>query len=69
MIKIGEESGTLDNMLDKTADFFDEEVEVFFQRITTLLEPFLIICMAIIIGFIILAMAMPMFDIVNTIDI
>ncbi|SHD77189.1 type II secretion system F family protein [Schnuerera ultunensis] len=69
MIKIGEESGALDDILYKTADFYDEEVEASLQKMTTLLEPILIVFMALIIGFIVIAMAMPMFDMVNTIEI
>lgn len=67
MIKIGEESGNLDDILDKTADFYDEEVEVALQKMTSLMEPIMIVVMALIIGFIVIAMAMPMFDMVNTI--
>jgi len=69
MIKIGEESGALDDILYKTADFYDEEVETSLQKMTTLLEPILIIFMALIIGFIVIAMAMHIFDMVNTIEI
>ncbi len=68
MIKIGEESGALDDILDKTANFYDEEVETAMQRLTTLLEPIMIVFMAVIIGFIVIAMMLPMFDMVNTID-
>lgn len=68
MIKIGEESGTLDEILDKTADFYEEEVESSLQRLTTMLEPIMIVFMALIIGFIVIAMAMPMFDMVNTVS-
>lgn len=67
MVSIGEESGSLDEMLAKTADFYDEEVEVSLQRMTTLLEPIMIIFMAVIIGFIVIAMALPMFDMANVI--
>lgn len=69
MIKIGEESGALDEILYKTADFYDEEVETSLERMTTMLEPILIIFMAVVIGFIVIAMAMPMFEMVNTIEI
>lgn len=69
MIKIGEESGALDNILYKTADFYDEEVESAMQKMTTLLEPILIVFMSIIIGFIVIAMSIPMFDMMNTIEI
>lgn len=67
MIKIGEESGSLDDILSKTADFYDEEVEVALHKMTTLLEPIMIVGMALVIGFIVIAMYLPMFDLVNTI--
>lgn len=67
MINVGEESGALDEILQKTADFYDEEVEESLQRLTTLIEPLLIVIMALIIGFIVIAMALPMFDMVETI--
>ena len=68
MISVGEESGSLDEILLKTADFYDEEVETSLDKMTTMLEPILIVIMAFIIGFIVIAMAMPMFDMVNTVD-
>ncbi len=68
MIKIGEESGALDDILYKTADFYDEEVESSMEKMTTMLEPILIVFMAIIIGFIVISMAMPMFEMINTIQ-
>jgi len=69
MIRVGEESGTLDKLLYKTAEYFDEEVENIMQRITTLVEPILIVFMAIIIGFIVMSMVMPMLDMINNIQI
>ena len=68
MVKIGEESGSLDEMLAKTADFYDEEVEVSIERMTTVLEPLLIVIMAGIIGFIVVSMALPMFDMYDVIQ-
>ena len=67
MIKIGEESGTLDDILDKTANFYDEEVEVEIQRLLTFVEPGMIIIMGVIIGFIVISMMMPMFNLAATI--
>ncbi|HLR35687.1 MAG TPA: type II secretion system F family protein [Tissierellales bacterium] len=67
MIKVGEESGSLDEILLRTADFYDEEVEVSLEKTTTMLEPILIVIMAFVIGFIVIAMAMPMFDMIDTI--
>lgn len=69
MIKIGEESGALDDILYKTADYYDEEVENSMQRMTTLLEPIMIVFMALIVGFIVISMTLPMFDMINTIEI
>ncbi|WZL71466.1 type II secretion system F family protein [Clostridiaceae bacterium 35-E11] len=68
MIRIGEESGSLDEILDKTANFYDEEVEVALQKMTTLIEPLMIVVMAIVIGAIVMAMVLPMFDMINTIQ-
>lgn len=67
MIKIGEESGSLDEILYKTADFYDNEVEAELQRMTSLMEPVMLLIMAVIIGFIVISMALPMFDMVNNI--
>lgn len=68
MIHVGEESGALDEILDKTADFYDEEVESALQKMTTLLEPLMIMFMALIIGAIVIAIVLPMFDMINTIQ-
>ncbi|SDK52536.1 type II secretion system F family protein [Natronincola ferrireducens] len=68
MIRIGEESGTLDDILDKTANFYDEEVDFAIGKMTTLLEPIMIVVMAVIIGFIVIAMVLPMFDMLQTVQ-
>jgi type IV pilus assembly protein PilC len=62
MINVGEESGLLDDILNKTAAFYDEESEAAIQRLVGLLEPLLIIFMAVVIGFIVIAIALPMFS-------
>ncbi len=67
MIRIGEESGTLDEIMEKTAEFFDNEVEATTTQLTTLLEPLIIIVLAFIVGFIILSIIMPMFAMYNAI--
>lgn len=67
MIKIGEESGAIDEILFKTADFYDDEVETALNKMTSMLEPLMIVVMAVVIGFIVIAMALPMFDVINTI--
>ncbi|MGI5834786.1 MAG: type II secretion system F family protein [Bacteroidales bacterium] len=68
MIKIGEDSGSMEEVLDKTADFYDEEIEIVIQRLTTMLEPIMIVVMAIIIGFIVISMVLPIFDMVKTVQ-
>ncbi len=67
MVKIGEESGSLDEVLLKTADFYDEEVEQSLAKLTSMLEPLMIVVMAVLIGFIVIAMYLPMFDMMQTI--
>ncbi|AFS77798.1 type II secretion pathway protein F [Gottschalkia acidurici 9a] len=68
MLEIGEESGTIDDILDKTANFYDMEVEAAVQTMTSLIEPVMIILMAVIIGGMVVSMILPMFEMVNTIN-
>lgn len=67
MIGIGEESGRLDEMLETTADYYDEEMEVALESLVTMLEPLLIVIMGVVIGTIVVAMYLPMFDIIQTV--
>jgi type IV pilus assembly protein PilC len=62
MISVGEESGLLDDILYKTAAFYDEESEAAIGRLVGLLEPLMIILMAVVIGFIVISIALPMFS-------
>lgn len=65
MIKIGEESGSLDFALDKSADFYDQEVETSLQRLAALIEPAVIVLMALVVAFIIISVLYPMMSIYN----
>ena len=67
MIKVGEETGTLESILDRTAEYYDDEVDTAVQQLTTMIEPLIIIVLAAVVGFIVLAMVMPMFEMFNTI--
>jgi len=67
MVKIGEETGSLDDILNKTADFYDEELDSIIQTSVALLEPMLIVIMGLIIGFMVGSIMMPMFDSYNQI--
>lgn len=68
MVGIGEESGALEEMLEKTADFYDEELDSAISRMIAILEPAMIVIMAVLIGFIVISMIMPMFDMFQTIS-
>ena len=61
MIEVGEASGSLDKMLAKIADFYDEEVDAAVDGLTALLEPMLMVFLGIIVGFIVVAMYLPIF--------
>ena len=61
MVSIGEESGTLDSILDKAADFFEDEADSATAKMTAALEPIMIIIMAIIVGLVVGGTAMPIF--------
>jgi len=63
MISVGEETGALDVMLTKIADFYDSEVDTAVKGLTSLIEPIVIVVMGIVIGTIVVAMFMPMFEI------
>lgn len=62
MVNIGEESGSLDEILNKTADFYDEELETAIQQFTSILEPMMILVMGVIVGFMVISIIMPMFN-------
>lgn len=66
-IMVGEESGKLDDMLESVADSFDYESEMATQRLTTILEPILIILMAVLIGAIMISVLLPIVDMYQTI--
>jgi type IV pilus assembly protein PilC len=68
MIGIGEESGTLDSMLETTADYFDEESDKALTQMVALMEPALIIVMAALVGFIVISIVMPIFDMSSTVQ-
>jgi len=68
MIAVGEETGGLDNMLDKVADFYEDEVAAAVKALTSILEPIMIVFVGAIVGFIVIAMYMPMFKVYDSIQ-
>ena len=65
MIVVGEETAQLDRMLAKIADYYDDEIEATLSTLTTVLEPLIIIILGIILGTILIALYLPLFDLVN----
>ncbi len=65
MIAVGEESGRLEELLKKTAQAYDEEVEVAAQKLTAMLEPLMIVLMAGVVGFIVLSIMLPILQMSN----
>jgi type IV pilus assembly protein PilC len=66
MIDVGEETGDLDTMLNKIADNYDEEVEVLVESLVSLLEPIMIVVLGGIIGFIVIALFMPLIKLISS---
>ncbi|PLX19010.1 MAG: pilus assembly protein PilC [Candidatus Muiribacterium halophilum] len=65
MIAVGEETGELDIMLSKVADFYDQEVDTAVKGLTSIIEPVVIVFMGVVIGGIVLAIFMPMLEMIN----
>ena len=68
MMEVGEETGALDSMLGKVADFYDQEVDDSVSALTSLIEPILIIVMGVAVGGILISLYLPMFNIANLIQ-
>ena len=62
MIQVGEQTGELEAMLNKVADVFEKEVETSIMRLTSYLEPIMILVMGSIVGFIVLSICLPIFE-------
>jgi type IV pilus assembly protein PilC len=65
MVDVGEETGALDDMLYKVADVYDEEVEVRVEALVSLLEPIMVVVLGLIVGFIVIALFMPLIKLLN----
>jgi type IV pilus assembly protein PilC len=67
MISVGEETGALDDMLTRIADFYDEEVDTAVEALTSLIEPIMIVFMGSVVGGMVVAMYLPMFKLINVV--
>lgn len=68
MVAVGEDAGSLEMMLGKVADFYDDEVQSMTEQLTSLIEPIMIVVLGVILGFMIVALYMPMFSIYENIS-
>ena len=68
MINVGEQTGGLDDMLSKIADFYDDEVEAAVGALTSVIEPIMIVFLGAIVGGMVVAMYLPIFDIIKTVE-
>jgi type IV pilus assembly protein PilC len=68
MVGVGEETGALDQMLDRIAEFYEEQVEASVKALTSILEPIMIIVIGGIVGFIVISMYLPLFEVYNHIE-
>ena len=65
MVNVGEQTGALDNMLGKIADYYDEEVDAAVDALTSIIEPLIIVYLGVVIGGMVLAMYMPLFSMMD----
>ena len=65
MVDVGEETGALDDMLYKVADVYDEEVEVKVESLVSLLEPIMVVVLGLVVGFIVIALFLPLVQLLN----
>jgi type IV pilus assembly protein PilC len=67
MVAVGEESGQLETMLEKIADFYDDEVDAKVKALTSLIEPVMIVVVGVVVGFIVISMYLPIFSLYDKI--
>jgi type IV pilus assembly protein PilC len=68
MIAVGEQTGGLDEMLSKIADFYDEEVDAAVSALLSMLEPLMIVFLGVVVGGMVVAMYLPIFDMINAVQ-
>ncbi len=68
-IKVGEESGTVEDILEKASQFYDSEANFALEKLTNLVEPVMIVILAMLVGFIVISLLLPMFSMYDTVQI
>jgi type IV pilus assembly protein PilC len=69
MIRVGEETGTLDDQLEVTAAYYEGELRYKIERLTALFEPLVIIVMGVVVGFVAVALVSAMYGVFNQVEI
>jgi type IV pilus assembly protein PilC len=65
MVSVGEETGSIDSMLGKVADFYEDEVNASIKSLTSVIEPIMMIGVGAIVGVVVISMYLPMFSMMN----
>jgi type IV pilus assembly protein PilC len=68
MVAVGEETGALDNMLAKIADFYEDQVDAAIKALTSILEPIMIVVIGAMVGFVVISMYLPLFQVYNQVQ-
>jgi len=63
MVNVGEQSGELEQMLDRIASAYDEEIDISTERLTSVLEPIMIVFLAVVVGYIVISIVLPILQI------
>jgi len=67
MVNVGEQTGELDKMLGKIADYYDDEVDAAVEALTSIIEPLIILYLGVVVGGMVMAMYLPMFDMMKVV--
>jgi type IV pilus assembly protein PilC len=68
MVSVGESTGEIDSMLVKVADYYEEEVDVTMANLLTILEPFLMVILGVVVGGIVISMYLPLFKLIRVLS-
>ena len=68
MIAVGEETGALDSMLSRVAEFYDQEVDTAVSGLTSIIEPVMIVFMGLVVGGMVVAMYLPIFKMISVVS-
>lgn len=67
MVEVGEQTGALDEMLEKVADFYEQEVDTALEAVIAMVEPVMIVVLGVVVGGMIVAMYLPIFEMITAV--